>query len=595
MSDFIIIEPTKFIQNTHVIIRIMPRNRITDILIYIVLIVVLLTPRISKIDSFVTLDEPSWLSQGANFYYAVAQREFENTVYEYQPAVTTMWIIAFGMLVYFPEYRALEQGYLNYEKGILDPFMIEHGQDPLVLLTYARVIQVFIILILFLVLYYLLQRLVSKPIALFTVLFASFDPFHLGQSRLLDHEAMLSLFVMISIFALAIYLSQGRRFIFLILSGIAAGFAQLTKSSAIAILVPIGILMLMQIIQERKEGLTKTIIDNSNTFAIWIFSLVVTYFIFWPGMWVAPGKMLYEVYGNAFSYAFQGARLTVTEELDVAQFDLGKLSGIWEVAKVLVYRMTPFTWLGVLLGFAIPFTRDRELVRPYRQLFTLLVTTAIAFIFMIGIAQGRNSPHYILTSYLALNLLAGLGWFHFIKWLAGFFASIRIQQMQYAGMFLLLILQIWSAASFFPYYFTYQNPLYFETGKDRDFPQFAYGEGLELAAQYLATLPNAKDLTVLSYYGRGCFSYFYPGQTIAFRPFWVDGEHAEDLLRVVQSADYLVIYNANQGQLEKYSAYLNILSTVEPLQEVWLDGMRYVIIYQVDDLPESVFEALSNL
>ena len=34
-------------------------------------------------------------------------------------------------------------------------------------------------------------------------------------------------------------------------------------------------------------------------------------------MWVAPGKMLYEVYGNAFSYAFQGARLTVTEELDV--------------------------------------------------------------------------------------------------------------------------------------------------------------------------------------------------------------------------------------------------------------------------------------
>jgi hypothetical protein len=64
---------------------------------------------------------------------------------------------------------------------------------------------------------------------------------------------------------------------------------------------------------------------------------------------------------------------------------------------------------------------------------------------------------------------------------------------------------------------------------------------------------------------------------------------------VVQSADYLVIYNANQGQSEKYEAYLNILSTVEPLHEVWLDGMKYVIIYQVDDLPASVFEALSNL
>ncbi|MBI5962592.1 MAG: phospholipid carrier-dependent glycosyltransferase [Chloroflexi bacterium] len=574
----------------------MSQKRITDIAIYVVLIVLFLAPRVPKIGSFVTLDEPSWLSQGANFYYALGQREFQNTVYEYQPAVTTMWIISFAMLAYFPEYRGFGQGYLDYEKGRLDPFLYSHGKDPLALLYDARLIQIFVILVLFLFLYYLLQRLIPNHIALFAILFASFDPFHLSQSRLLDHEAMLSLFVMVSVLALAIYLSQERRIIFLLLSGIAAGFAQLTKSSAIAILAPVGILLLIQIFQERQGGFFKALISISKIFAIWIAVLAATYFIFWPGMWVAPGKMLYEVYGNAFSYAFQGARLKVTGSLEVSQFNLNSnIYGIWEVARVFLGRTTPLTWLGILLGFAIPFTRDRELVRPYRQLFTLLVTTAIAFIAMISIAQGRNSPHYILTSYLAWNLLAGLGWFHFVEWSVSRISPIRAQQIKYAGVLFILFFQIWSAASFFPYYFTYQNPLHVETGTERDFPQFPYGEGLEVAAQYLASLPNAKDSTVLSYYGRGCFSYFYPGETVGFRPFWIDGAHAEDLLNAIRSADYLVVYQANQGQAEKYTPYLNILSSVKPLREIWLNGMKYVIIYKVDDLPDSVYQALSNL
>jgi len=53
------------------IIRFMNRKKIIDAAIYILLIVVFLAPRLPKISSFVTLDEPSWLSQGANFYYAL--------------------------------------------------------------------------------------------------------------------------------------------------------------------------------------------------------------------------------------------------------------------------------------------------------------------------------------------------------------------------------------------------------------------------------------------------------------------------------------------------------------------------------------------
>ncbi|MBI5946496.1 MAG: glycosyltransferase family 39 protein [Chloroflexi bacterium] len=567
-------------------------NRKKDILIYAALIIAFLIPRIPKIDSFVTLDEPSWLSQGANFYYALGQREFQNTVYEYQPAVTTMWIISFAMLAYFPEYRGFGQGYLDYEKGKLDPFMIERGYDPLVLLEYSRLTQVFVLLALFLLLYYLLQRFIPKLSAAFVMLFAAFDPFHLGHSRLLTHEAMVSFFVLISLMALAVYLVQDRKIIYLLISGAAAGFAQLSKSSAIAMLGAVGVLLLMQLFQERGEGLSRGFIKNTKIFLLWLVFLAATYFIFWPGMWVAPGKMLYEVYGNAFSYALQGARLKITEDLNVSRFSLSNMAGVWEMTSVLLYRMTPFTWLGILFGFSLPFTRDRELVRPNRVLFSLLLTNAIAFILLIGMAQGRNSPHYILSSYLSLNLLAGLGWLSFLNWLAARFSSKPLQ-FQSAGLIMALLFQAWGAFSSFPYYFTYRSPILYSAGNA--YPNFPYGEGLELAAQYLAELPGAKDSSVLSYYGRGCFSYYYPGETVGFRPYWIDGAHTKDLLSAIQSADYLVIYNAAQGQSEKYEKYLAILSGAQPLHEVWMDGAKYATIYKVDELPQNIYEALSNL
>jgi hypothetical protein len=239
----------------------------------------------------------------------------------------------------------------------------------------------------------------------------------------------------------------------------------------------------------------------------------------------------------------------------------------------------------------LPFTPGRELVHQNRYLPTLLLVTGAAFILIFGIAQGRDSPHYILASYLALNLLAALGWYYVVEWFAGRFTALHRKQMQYACLSFLIFAQVWSFASFFPYYYTYRNPILYSTGIYAKFPQFAYGEGLELAAQYLADLPNAKDSTVISYYARGCFSYFYPGETTRFKPYYVDPDHKDDLVNSVRSADYLIVYYAGQGSVEKYRPLLNILSIVKPVQEIWLNDYKYVVIYQVDTFPAEVFEA----
>lgn len=111
------------------------------ILVVILVITAIIVPRVAELTKFTAADEPFWLVVGANYYYALTHGEFENTVYEYHPAVTTMWIGTAAMLIYFPEYRGMMDGYFQQEKTSFDVYMVEHGKSPLALLWWARLIQ----------------------------------------------------------------------------------------------------------------------------------------------------------------------------------------------------------------------------------------------------------------------------------------------------------------------------------------------------------------------------------------------------------------------------------------------------------------------
>lgn len=573
----------------------MKRKSFQDLFIVIALTLAFLLPRLPALDKFSTLDEPYWLSMGANFYYALGQRQFDRTIYEYQPAVTTMWIVSAAMILYFPQYRGLGQGYLEFEKGALDPFMLEHGRDPLVLLQTARGIQVVLIAALMLVVFFLLAKFTGRIAAAMSVLFLSFEPFFLGQSRLLAHEALLALFVVISVLALAVYLFQQQKIFYLVLSGFAAALAQLTKSSAMAMLAPIAVCLLIYLWEHRRANFGKSLLHAMSACFIWLAILVAAYFIFWPGMWAAPRKMLGEVYGNAFSYAFHGSRLKVTGGIKYDQIALdANLNEFRQLTQVILLRTTPLTWLGASLGIILPFRRDRRLGRPQEiWLALLLLAAGIAFVLMFALARGRDAPHYTLTTYASFNLLAGMGWYSAAHWLAARITSLKAIPMRSSILVVVLLLQVWSALAGYPYYYTYENPLYSRifTGAG---PQFPYGEGLELAAQYLAQLPDAQAATALVYYARGCFSYFFPGKTTRFKPFFVEEGHAQDLLMALNEADYLVIYYAVQGRISKYAKLINGLAAVEPIHVVWLNGYEYVRIYRVADLPQDFYAALSQ-
>jgi hypothetical protein len=121
-------------------------------------------------------------------------------------------------------------------------------------------------------------------------------------------------------------------------------------------------------------------------------------------------------------------------------------------------------------------------------------------------------------------------------------------------------------------------------------PNYGYAEVLDQAAHYLAAKPNASGLTVTAWYGRS-LAYLFPGQVAVFKPQYALTQDAMDNLR---STDYFVVYYAQQKKRDIPTGFIQIMEPAVPEKIIWFNGIEYVRIYKVSDLPESVLKALGQ-
>ena len=561
-------------------------NKAREIVLVVLLIAIAAIPRFVGLGKFTSIDEPFWLRASGNFYYALGQRQFENTLYEYHPAVTTMWVIAAGMLAYFPEYRALEQGYLKPSK--FDAFMVEHGKNMLQLLIDSRAVQVILVVVLLLVIYFLLRLLFGSWKAFFATAFLSLSPYFLGTSRLLNHEAMLGLFLMVALLSLLVYLYVERRLLFLLLSAAAAALAQLTKSSGIVLFPLIGLVILIAALhsirsREKKPG--PALLDAARTLGIWLAAMAAAYILFWPGMWVAPGKMLYEVYGNALTYAFQGKRLSTTAGVAPSGFRLaGVLFGVRVYLGDLVWRTTPLTWLGFVFGIvaalAKPARPQSETGKAYGLTVLYALILGLLFVLLFGAQHGTKPPHYILTAYLAVDLIAGLGWSRLIESLSRLRPQFQSAWLTTGIVTVVLALQLTSALGFYPYYITYYDPVLEALQPGIQNPTLrntGYGVGLDQAAAYLDKKPGASGLTVMSANGLGSFSYYFSGRTVPMNELVLSDPQVVAYLKGTQ---YVVMDYYNQRRRQ----HMTGLAGIKPEKSIWLNGVEFLRIYRAADV-----------
>lgn len=575
-----------------------------QILLFILLLALIVPSHLIANDHTVTVDEPWWVISGSNYYYALTHRDFANTLYDYHPAVTTTWMVTAGMLSYFPEYRGFGLDYFDVRKPNFEEFLRENGKEALGLLRNSRLFQSALILALAALSFFLLQKLIDYRMAFLSIALAMTAPFFLGHARLLNHEGMLSIFVLTSFLGMQVYVTKERKLIYLLISGAAFGLAQLTKSSSIVVLGVVGLMLVGQAFVGQafsltSPGISKTgglktrptdsVLSIVKSFAIWFGTAALIYFILWPGMWAAPLKMLEGVYGNAFSYAFQGTRLDVTEELGPASFSLvNGFEGILLYLKNWVASTTFVTWLGLLFAMFVVFSKDKErLPAPVKSTLGYLALLGGLFIILFGIAQGRNSQHYILSSYVCFDVMAGIGWGYILMLAQNRWDWLRQKAIEIGFLALLTITQIGFGLPYAPYYFTYKNPFASQAAT------YGYGEGLAEASDYLSAKPNAQELRVYAYNGMGTFSFFFPGETVVFKRVHLIEEDFITITDELRNSDYLVLYPiVREKQPETEKIFRVFEGVVEPEKVIYINGLEYIRIYAVAEIPESVYEAL---
>ena len=375
------------------------------------------------------------------------------------------------------------------------------------------------------------------------------------------------------------------RLIYLLLSGAACGLAQLNKSTSIALLGVVGLMLLINLF-EKEKPLKIKFLTALKTFGIWIGAAALVYFILWPGMWVDPARMLREVYGNAFSYAFQGARLDVTEELDPASFSLvNRWDGILLYLRYYFSGTTFVTWLGLIFAGVFLFIKGKErLSEQVRSMVGYLALLGVLFILMFGIAQGRNHAHYIMNAFVGFDVIAGIGGGSAIVWAA---SRWRGFSNPVAVFVVLILIQIGFGLPYAPYYFTYKNPL----GKEA--ATLGYGEGLAEAADYLSQKPDAENIKAYVYNGMGTFSWYFPGETIVLKRANVLNDNFAEIVDDIRRSDYLVLYPITRANHPETEDLLSAFEGgVEPEKTIYIDGLEYIQVYKVTDIPDRVYDAL---
>jgi 4-amino-4-deoxy-L-arabinose transferase-like glycosyltransferase len=562
----------------------MKRNQI---LIFLLVFLAVFLPRYTALDKVVTIDEYLWVRRSANFYYALAQGDFEDTYQRWHPGVVTMWAGTAGMLQYFPAYRVTAPGQFPDDYIAFDQFVVSQGKTQLGILVAGRQVMVVGVTGVLILCYLLAKELVGNLSAAVGVLFIAFDPYHLGHSRLLHIEGALSVIFLLSIFLILVYYKKGSVW-YLVASGAVAGLACLSKSTGIIMFPFTGLVLLLGWVvpwwrggRERKEVIQDFSKKVVGLFLIWLFALALVYFLLWPAMWVKPGEVLNNVYGAALGFATEGQAIdTMAFEESSFGFDAGGY------LKSLIWRSTPLTWFALLLG-SVAVVANRQKITSLQGWVTAatVLVFALVFLVMMSIAAygGKRAPHYILSIFVALDFIAGIGLVWFIGWLQ---ARVRWQYFNLTVLAVFVVLQGLNAASVFPYYFNYFNQALGGSAKGVAAVGVGYGEALDQAAAYLAQKPGAEDTTVMSWYAQGSFSYFYPGETLNL---WPGGGWSKPKVERLEKADYLVIYYALQSRRNDPATLMEILRSVEPEHIIWVNGVEYIHIYKVSDLPEAVY------
>jgi hypothetical protein len=500
-----------------------------------------------------------WYDRSVQFWDALQAGDLEGTYQQYHPGVTTMWVAGFGIRLSMATHGWSSEDLLNL------PPLTAGPQGPPAAMGVAAlsiVIAGCIALV-----YVLLARLTNWPVAFSAGCLLALDPFYITHSKMLHVDALLASFMLVSALFLITYL-QERKNRFLALSGVFAGLAFLTKSSALFLIPFTALILALQYLMPRKRTSVdpmrartwaSALWEIVRSLALWGIVAVCVFFMLWPAMWSRPAEMLSRILRNASLHAGMAH--------PNPNFFAGRIyddPGPLYYLASLAWKSTLITLPAVLMAFLFLIWRRKRDDEPRLPWFLLIFAGGFVLQMTFG---SKKWARYILPAFAALDIVAAWGLVQLAN-AVGRRGSLRQRTWIPAAIIVVaLIAQTVTALRLHPYYGTHHNLL---LGGSRVAQHILHlgdqGEGYDLAASFLNDRPGAELVTAGVMDTTEMFQDNYLGQA----------REIDDA-----DADYRVFFiNSIQRQRddERWGDLWETCQETGPVWQAGFDGVPYIWI-----------------
>lgn len=483
-------------------------------LFYLIFAILFLVVRLPKLGSdIINPDAVNWHYRSEQFIVGLKTQNWEKIYQHYHPGVTLMWIM--GPVV-------------EIIKHISSDYAVYNNNNFLIFHTASKVSVVLVQLILTLVAIYLFTRFFSLKKVFLVALLFSFEPFFVGNSRLLHLDVLMTLFLLNGLL-MAFWAEKDFKWWKGILAGAFLSLAFLTKSISIGALL----FVLVYSLWKKAPRLLVTVLG----------SFVVTTFILFPALWVNP-------VGTITNIFTEGERVGIRD--GHGQIILGEYTrnaGVGLYPLVLLMKVSLATWIGVAL-YGYHFFKN---IKKLKFSFSLELFFAIFYLgyFIVMTFPSKKIDRYMVPVFPFLALIAVDGYQKLTKFRLPIIGAV------FSGFILLPLI------TFYPYYFTYTSPVFGSAGKANSvLAEKPFGVGI----------PALKEF-IFSKYGEYPKLGFYDVKPM--RSIYMNSRICD--IRVCGTSDYdLLVLGINEEIPEK------VLTSGTPFtysSSFYINGLEYWKIY----------------
>ncbi|MDQ4099730.1 MAG: glycosyltransferase family 39 protein [Chloroflexota bacterium] len=554
------------------------RNRVLIGVLVAVIALAYLMPRLIALDRLVTVDESFWLGRSANFYAGLRGGEFARTYQHAHPGVTIMWAGTAGFLLEYPSFPEEHPGQVAKEYAIHEDLQAL-GHNALDLLIAGRAAKIVLQAVAFAIGFWLAWPVFGRLPTVVATLLLAFDPFLIGHDRLLHVDGVCALTAYVSLIAFVRFLQDQTRTRFLLLSGVFAALAWLTRTPALLIAGVVGLALLVVAwgqLRSRRVSLRQAALGTAGSGLLWGVAAMLTTFLAWPALWSAPGMVARRMFAYSIEAAGEGHEAPIFFNGVSYRGDPGLL--YYPVS--LLWRLTPVTLAGLAIVLVAVAVRSRIVVpRHLRAPLAILATFVLLYVLAMSLGA-KKFDRYALPAYPALDLIAAVGIVGAGRLLAaqGRRVACALAWLAIAGA---VLGQLASALTTAPYYLPYFNPLVGGTAGAEDMLLLGWGEGMDQVADFILSQPGGDHAVVHTSNARVSLTYLMSPTTTV-----VTTGYRADMPSMVAwaHADYYVAY-VSQWQRDAFSRPIDYLSQFPPLKTVRFGGVDFARIYDLNAIP----------